>query len=76
MSLKKSGTHRALALAACETLSTVGSLRAALAELWELLGAAARAGEGPQEFWEAPYIDKLPINRTAAVMLIGSINYH
>ena len=36
-----------------------GQLWEALAELWEALG----------ELWEALYIEKLPINRTAAVML-------
>ena len=37
----------------------LGQLWEALAELWEALG----------ELWEALYINKLPINRKAAVML-------
>ena len=37
-----------------------------LEELWEALG---ELWEGLEELWEALYIDKLPINRTAAVML-------
>ncbi len=40
-----------------------GQLWEALAELWEALG----------ELWEALYIEKLPINRTAAVMLSNNI---
>ena len=57
--IKKSKKHRAIAPAALEGCGGLGQLWEALAELWEALG----------ELWEALYIEKLPINRTAAVML-------
>ena len=49
-----------------ELWEALGELWGALEELWEALG---ELWEGLEELWEALYIDKLPINRTAAVML-------
>ena len=56
--------HRAIAPAALEGCGGLGQIWEALAELWEALG----------ELWEALYIEKLPINRTAAVMLCTSFH--
>ena len=50
-----------------ELWEALGELWEGLEELWETLG---ELWEGLEELWEALYIDKLPINRTAAVMLI------
>ena len=65
-SLKKSKKHRAIAPAALGGCGGLGQLWEALAELREALG---ELWEGLEELWEALYIDKLPINRTAAAML-------
>ena len=57
--MKKSKKHRAIAPAALGGCGGLGQLWEALAELREALG----------ELWEGLYIEKLPINRTAAVLL-------
>ena len=44
----------------------LGELWEPLGELWEVLGGL---WEGLGELWEPNYINKLPINRKAAVML-------
>ena len=51
------------------TCGGLGQLWEALAELWGALGASGGAGGALEELWKILYIDKLPINRTAAVML-------
>ena len=47
-----------------------GALGGALGGSGGALGGSGELLEGLEEVWEALYIEKLPINRTAAVMLI------